>query len=85
MITHLYNYFNRHAGKNQGGIRPFEKKITVCGNGFPKTAGNGLYAAPSGIGLMTLLYSLENRISVVISEAISAMGKANQTRWSLPV
>ena len=45
----------------------------------------GFYAAPSGMGAMTFLYSLENRISVVISEAISAMGKAYHTRVSLPL
>lgn len=44
-----------------------------------------IQCAPSGIGSITFLYSRRNRISVVIREAISAMGKDSHTSQSAPV
>ncbi len=45
----------------------------------------GIHALPSGIGAITFLYSRRNRMSVVISEATSAMGKDSHTSQSTPV
>ena len=48
-------------------------------------SGTRSYREPSGMGSITFLYSRRNRISVVISEAISAMGKDSHTSQSVPV